>query len=231
VAGRITVAPLRSPRFDPLATLTRAVPDETAGDTTDPPWRICDDPAPSLCIVNTGGCAPVKLFDETTGWPIALRAVGAAVIIAPAWLRDAFPRLMVFKLGLMVRVCCCGPPCRGSTGGATTGSALIGTSALLGAGFARALFPLRPFPLAPLLAVPARAPRCAWPSLAKHGFAASASSTTDKRNGRTVIFIVKRRPGHSVASVRGRSWAEWDSFDPRTTSSAPERRRAGRLAQ
>src|SRR5262249_41142957 len=110
------------------------------------------------------------------GWPTALRAVGAVIAVAPAWLRDKF-RGLVFTLGLMVRICCSVTPRGGSTGGATSISASIGTWGLFGAGFALAPFPLAPFPLAPLLTVPARAPCCAWPPLAKHGFAASTAST------------------------------------------------------
>src|SRR5262245_45713404 len=107
VAGRITVAPLTLPRFVPLALLTRAVPDEIAGDTTGPPWRIGGDTASRLCSAGNGGCAPEKFLGETTGWPIAFRAVGAVIVIAPAWLRDEFPGLADFTLGLMARICCC----------------------------------------------------------------------------------------------------------------------------
>src|SRR5262249_55450149 len=153
-------------------------PDDTgsaAGPPTAPeapgvPCMIGGDTAPGLCGTSDGGCAPAKFFGETTGWPIALRAVGGGIVVAPAWLGDGFPGLADFTLGLMIRICCCVTPRGGSTGGATAASASIGTSALLGAGRASlAPFPPAPFPLAALVAAPVRAPRCAWPSLAKHG--------------------------------------------------------------
>src|SRR5262245_56418838 len=90
----------------------------------------------------------------------------------------------------MLRICCCVTPRGGSTGGATGASALIGASALLGAGLAR-LAPFLPvsFPPPPPLATLARAPWCAWPSLAKHGFAASAASTILEMTSRKHISL------------------------------------------
>src|SRR5262249_43435168 len=120
----------------------------------------------------------------------ALRAVGAVFVVVPVWLRDKFRGLTVLTLGLMVGIFCCVTPRGGSTGGATGASASVGTTALLGAGFALAPFPLPPFPLAPLLAALARAPWCAWPSLAKLGFAASAASTMLEMTSRKHISLL-----------------------------------------
>jgi hypothetical protein len=190
VAGLITVAPLTLPRFVLLATFTRAVPDDTGG-AAGPPWTIGGDTAPGPCSAGNG-CAPGKFLGEgeTTGWPIALRAVGAVIGVRPAGLRDEIPGFVVFALGL-IRICCCVTPRGGSTGGATAASASIGTLALLGAGFVPlAPVPLAPFPLAPLLAVLART-ACAWPSLARHGCAAKAASTMLERTSRKRMSFVK----------------------------------------
>jgi len=189
VAGLITVAPLTLPRFVLLATFTRAVPDDTGG-AAGPPWTIGGDTAPGPCSAGNG-CAPGKFLGEgeTTGWPIALRAVGAVIGVRPAGLRDEIPGFVVFALGL-IRICCCVTPRGGSTGGATAASASIGTLALLGAGFVPlAPVPLAPFPLAPLLAVLART-ACAWPSLARHGCAAKAASTMLERTSRKRISFL-----------------------------------------
>jgi hypothetical protein len=106
---------------------------------------IGGDTAAGLCSAGNGGRAPKKSLGETTGWPIALRAAGAVIVVAPVWLRDEFRGLTVLTLGLMVRIFSCVTPRGGSTGGATGTSASIGTTALLGA----RLPPLAPFPLAP----------------------------------------------------------------------------------
>src|SRR5260370_14772971 len=160
VAGRITAAPLMLPRWVAFATFTRAAPDETTGGAARPPSPIAGDTPPGLCSAGTGGCAPTKFRGETTGCPIALRAVGA--VLAPAWPRDEFVGITIFTLGLLVRICCC--PCGSSTGGATAVSASIGTVALLGAGFA----PLTPFPRPPLLAALARIQRRVRPRSEEH---------------------------------------------------------------
>jgi hypothetical protein len=209
VAGRITDAPLTLLRFVAFATFTCAAPDDTGGGAA-PPWIIGGDTAPDLCSAGNGGCAPGKFLGEgeTTGWPIALRAVGAVIGIRPAGLRDEIPGFVVFTLGL-IRICCCVTPCGGSTGGATATSASIGTLALLGAGFVPlGPVPLAPFPLAPLLAVLART-ACAWPSLAGHGCAAKAASTMLERTSRKRISFVNadlrarlRRHVHSRHGTR-----------------------------
>jgi hypothetical protein len=158
--------------------------EETAGAAAaGTPRKICGGAAPGPCTAGAGcGCALPKFFGETTGWPIALRTAG--IVVAPRVARLT-GLAGVLPLGLMVRICCCVTPCGGSTSGATIASASSGTLALLGAGCA----PLAPFPLAPLLAEPARAPCCAWPSLAKHGFAASVASTMLERTSRKRISL------------------------------------------
>src|SRR6516164_7510196 len=192
VAGRITVAPFTLPRFVAFATFVRVVPDETTAGAAGPPWRIGGDTAPGVRNAgNTDGSAPAKFFGKMTVWPIALRKVGAVIVGALAWLRDKIPGLAVFTLGLMLRICCCVTPRGGSTGGATGASELIGASAFLGVGLAPlASFLPVPFPLPPPLAALARAPWCAWPSLAKHGFTASAASTMLEKTSRKHISFV-----------------------------------------
>src|SRR6516165_2016277 len=97
---------------------------------------------------NTVDCEPTKFFGGTTGWPIALRVVGAVLVLTPVWPGGALTRF--FALGLIIRTGCCSTPRRGNTGGATVSPASIGTFALLDTGFV----PLTPFPLAPLLLEP-----------------------------------------------------------------------------
>src|SRR5262249_37855307 len=192
VAGRVTVAPLTLPWFVAFATFAWGTPDETTGGAAGPARRISGHGWPAARDAgHTGGCTPGRFFGETTGWPIALRRVGAVIVGAPAaWLRDKIPGLAVFTLGLMLRICCCATPRGGSTGGTTGASALIGASALLGAGLARlAPFLPVPFPPPPPLATLARAPWCAWPSLAEHGFAASAASTMLQMTSRKHISL------------------------------------------
>src|SRR5262249_20365231 len=193
VAGRVTVAPLTLPWFVAFATFAWGTPDETTGGAAGPARRISGHGWPAARDAgHTGGCTPGRFFGETTGWPIALRRVGAVIVGAPAaWLRDKIPGLAVFTLGLMLRICCCATPRGGSTGGATGASALIGASALLGAGLARlAPFLPVPFPPPPPLATLARAPWCAWPSLAEHGFAASAASTNARNDQSQTHLLV-----------------------------------------
>src|SRR6516162_2094201 len=156
-----------------------------------------------------------------TGWPIALRRVGAVIVGAPAWLRDKIPGF-VFPLGFMLRICCCVTPRGGSTGGATGASALIGASALHGAGLTPlAPFLPVPFPLPPPLAALARAPWCAWPSLPKHGFAASAASRMLERTSRKHISFVNAdsrarlrrrriRCGRRLAAIQEQRLQRWN---------------------
>src|SRR5580704_11547309 len=94
VAGRITVAPLMLPRLVAFATFTRAAPDETTGGTARPPLTIDGDTPAGLCSAGAGGCARTKFRGETTGCPIALRAVGA--VLAPGWPRDEFVGITIF---------------------------------------------------------------------------------------------------------------------------------------
>src|ERR1700740_159920 len=84
VAGRITDAPLTLLRFVAFAPVRSAAPDATGGGAP-PPWIIGGDTAPDLCSAGNGGCAPGKFLGEgeTTGWPIALRAVGGVIGLTP----------------------------------------------------------------------------------------------------------------------------------------------------
>src|SRR5579862_6518170 len=108
-ADRITVAPLTLPRLVAFVRFRRAV-DETGGATVPPPTNG-GSTAPDVCKAGSGGCALEKFLDGTADWPIALRAIGVATVIAPAWPRDACPGPAVFAPGLIIRICCCVTPC------------------------------------------------------------------------------------------------------------------------
>ena len=71
---------------------------------TCPHERSTAIPRPAFAAPAQAAARRTKFLGETTGWPIALRAVGA--VLAPGWPRDEFVGITIFTLGLMVRICC-----------------------------------------------------------------------------------------------------------------------------